>query len=72
MNSAMMKEYCQLDSTSTAILHRSVELFGLSARAYYRILKIARTIADLDHESAITTKHITEAVQYRRLPSANI
>jgi magnesium chelatase family protein len=72
MNSAMMKKYCQLDSTSTAILHRSVELFGLSARAYYRILKIARTIADLDHESAINTKHVTEAVQYRRLPSANI
>ena len=72
MTSAQMKKYCQLDSTGTAILHRSVEHFGLSARAYYRILKIARTIADLDTEDTITSRHVTEAVQYRRLQSANL
>ncbi|MDW7771844.1 MAG: YifB family Mg chelatase-like AAA ATPase [Desulfobulbaceae bacterium] len=71
MTQALMKKYCRLDTASTEILHRSVEHFGLSARAYHRILKIARTIADLDQSPDITTKHITEAVQYRRLPSAN-
>jgi len=72
MTSALMNKYCQLDSAGTDILHRSVEHFGLSARAYHRILKIARTIADLDGASTIATRHITEAVQYRRLPSANL
>jgi len=72
MNSSLMKKYCQLDSTSTAMLHRGVEHFGLSARAYHRILKLARTIADLDQASSITSRHITEAIQYRRLPSANM
>lgn len=72
MGPAQMKKYCQLDSTGTAILHRSVEHFGLSARAYHRILKIARTIADLDTSDAIAARHVTEAVQYRRLQSANL
>ncbi len=72
MGSALMKKYCQLDSGGKSILHRSVEHFGLSARAYHRILKIARTIADLDSSGSIDEKHITEAVQYRRLQSANL
>jgi magnesium chelatase family protein len=72
MTPALMKKYCRLDSTSEEILRRSVEHLGLSARAYHRILKIARTIADLDSSDSIASRHVTEAVQYRRLQSANL
>lgn len=72
MNSAMLKEFCQMDSSSVSILRKSVEHFGLSARAYNRIIKISRTIADLDNSPDISVKHITEAVQYRRSMSAKI
>jgi magnesium chelatase family protein len=72
MSPALMEEHCSLDRDGRDILLRSVEHFGLSARAYHRILKIARTIADLDREDSITSRHITEAVQYRRLASANL
>ncbi len=72
MTPALIKKYCHLDSTGEGILRRSVEHFGLSARAYHRILKIARTIADLDGSDTILSRHVTEAVQYRRPQSANL
>jgi magnesium chelatase family protein len=60
-------EYCAPDAQGEALLRQAIERLNLSARAYHRVLKVARTIADLDGEIAITTKHIAEAVQYRRL-----
>jgi len=62
-----IKTHCQLDSTSHALLEAAVKRFGLSARAYHRILKVARTIADLSEEEKISPVHIAEAIQYRSL-----
>jgi magnesium chelatase family protein len=65
MNSEAVKRYCQVDASSQQILKNAVEQLHLSARAYFRILKLARTIADLDAISDITANHIAEALQYR-------
>ncbi|WP_456388042.1 YifB family Mg chelatase-like AAA ATPase [Desulfolithobacter sp.] len=67
MGPAQLRENCRLGSDAAALLRRSIEALGLSARAYNRILKIARTIADLEEVSVINQSHIAEAVQYRRL-----
>jgi magnesium chelatase family protein len=67
MTSKQIRQYCKLDPKSAEILKRAMEKFGFSARAYDRILKVARTIADLDGASDIGTRHIAEAVQYRSL-----
>ncbi len=61
-----MEKYCQLDSASMRLLEKSVEKLGLSARGYHRILKIARTIADMDKKENLELSHVAEAVQYRR------
>ena len=62
-----MKKYCALDEPSQALLKAAMEKFGLSARAYDRILKVARTISDLDGERDIKANYIAEAIQYRNL-----
>jgi magnesium chelatase family protein len=62
-----IKKHCKIDEASCNILESAIDKLGLSARAYNRILKIARTIADLDNESHIRVDHISEAVQYRNL-----
>ena len=72
MGSRHLREHCQLDQAGADILQRSIEKLSLSARAYNRILKIARTIADLDAAPCIAIRHLTEAIQYRRSPSANL
>lgn len=61
-----IERYCGLDQSSLALLEKSVVKLGLSARAYHRILKIARTIADMDHKEGLGLSHVAEAVQYRR------
>ncbi len=67
MGSALIKEHCKLGADSVRVLERAVEKLGLSARAYHRVLKIARTIADLDHSAGIMPPHVSEAIQYRTL-----
>jgi magnesium chelatase family protein len=72
MGSKDLKKYCELNQPSQQLLEDAVERFGLSARSYHRILKIARTIADLDQAVELQTSHIAEAIQYRRLDRRNI
>ncbi len=67
MTSALTRKYCVLTEAASKILENSFEKLGLSARAYDKILKIARTIADLDNSESIETRHILEAIQYRAL-----
>lgn len=67
MNSRHIKKHCKIDGVSCNLLEAAIDKFGLSARAYNRILKIARTIADLAKEKDIQIDHISEAIQYRSL-----
>ncbi|MBQ5894430.1 MAG: YifB family Mg chelatase-like AAA ATPase [Rikenellaceae bacterium] len=67
MNSRMVREYCPLDSAARTLLERAMERLKLSARAYDRIIKVARTIADLAGEAQIAPSHIAEALTYRSL-----
>lgn len=63
----LMEQYCSLDDQSIKMLRQAIEIMRLSARAYDRIIKVARTIADLDQSDNITTDHISEAITYRNL-----
>ncbi|MCX6744830.1 MAG: YifB family Mg chelatase-like AAA ATPase [Candidatus Parcubacteria bacterium] len=60
-----IKEFCQIDTESSELLKSAVNQFHLSGRAYHRILKLARTIADLDQNAKIKISHLAEALQYR-------
>jgi len=62
-----MKTYCRLDQTGKQLLDQAVTRLGLSARAYGRILRVARTIADLADSETIEPSHLAEAIQYRNL-----
>ena len=67
MNTKQIREYCKLDETSKQLLKTAMERLNLSARAYDRILKVARTIADLENSNDVSGSHISEAIQYRSL-----
>lgn len=67
MASRHLKKHCQIGEDSRRLLEQAIDKLGLSARAYTRILKIGRTIADLDQQESIGPAHISEAIQYRSL-----
>ena len=71
MTSLMVRQYCIIDETGQAILKNAMDRLGLSARAYDRILKVARTIADLDGSAAIENGHLSEAINFRSLDRDN-
>ncbi len=70
MRPADLRKYCQLDLAGNALLKTAMQQLQLSARAYHRVLKLARTIADLNGENNIQTAHLAEALQYR--PKTNL
>jgi magnesium chelatase family protein len=67
MESNDLKKYCQLSKEAGGLLKTAMDKLGLSARAYDRILKVSRTIADLSHTKDIDATHLSEAIQYRSL-----
>ncbi len=67
MNSKMLRKYCKLDDDSHALMQNAIDKLGYSARVFDRILKVARSIADLEAVQNITSDHISEAIQYRSL-----
>ena len=72
MNSKQIKEFCKIDALSEQILQTAFDKFSISARGYTRILKVARTIADLEGEPNILARHITEAINYRNIEKIQI
>src|SRR5690606_22611578 len=60
-----VREFCRPDGEGEGVLRAAIQRLGLSARAYHRVLKLARTIADLEGVGRITSAHIAEAIQYR-------
>ena len=67
MNAALLREHCRLDAATATLLERAMDRLSLSARAYDRILKVARTIADLAGRERIETADVAEAIGYRSL-----
>ena len=67
MSTRQIRRHCQAEGEARTLLETAMERLGLSARAYDRILKVARTIADLESLETIQPEHIAEAIQYRSL-----
>jgi magnesium chelatase family protein len=71
MKPADLRRYCELDEASAGLMKQAFEAMGLTARSYDRILKVARTIADLDSSEDIQPQHLAEAIQYRAVNLGN-
>ncbi len=72
MSLKQIHRYCELDGNARGLIERAIERLGLSARAYARILKVARTIADLDHSTSVSVQHVAEAIGYRNLDRSKV
>ena len=66
-----MRKFCQMDEASAQLMKQAFEAMGLTARSYDRILKVARTVADLEGSAEIQPQHIAEAIQYRAVNLGN-
>jgi magnesium chelatase family protein len=71
MSSKLLRKHCEIDAAGQGIMKTAMERLGLSARAYDRILKVSRTIADMEASEKIDTSHLAEAIQYRSLDREN-
>ena len=71
MGPDQMRKYCQLDEDCAQLMKQAFDAMNLTARSYDRILKVARTVADLEGSEAITPDHIAEAIQYRTVNLGN-
>jgi magnesium chelatase family protein len=67
LNSREVEQFCIPEKTAATLLQRAIDQLGFSARTYHRVLKLARTVADLAHSEVITTGHLSEAIGYRSL-----
>ncbi|NLY08962.1 MAG: YifB family Mg chelatase-like AAA ATPase [Tissierellia bacterium] len=67
LNNRQIKKYCKLDEECDLLMERAFEKYKFSARTYHKILKVARTIADLDNSESITQNHLLEAIRYRSI-----
>ena len=67
LTTRLIGEFCNIDDDADILLQKAFKMLKLSVRGYERVLKVARTIADLDNEKIINVKHIAEAVQYRSI-----
>lgn len=65
MSNDEIKKYCRLDEESEELMREAYDVYGLSARGYYKLLKVARTLADMDESVDILAKHVLEALSYR-------
>ena len=72
MTSPLLKKYCPLDDKCVALLKIAMQRFGLSARAYDRIIKLSRTIADLDHNEKITPQYIAGVPKIIKITSKDL
>jgi magnesium chelatase family protein len=66
LSNRQIEDICSLDETSRQLLNHAIDKFKLSARSYHRLLKLARSIADLNDIEAIGAEHVSEAIGYRR------
>ena len=64
----MLKHYCYLNDESNNLMHLAIKKLKLSARSYYRILKVARTISDLENKENVEIEHLQEAIALNKLP----
>jgi magnesium chelatase family protein len=71
MNSRMLRNYCKIGESGNQLMKTAMERLSLSARAYDRILKVARTIADLEYSEKVDLQHLAEAIQLRSLDREN-
>ena len=72
MGSRHIKKYCRLDNASLNLMESAIDRLGLSARAFNRILKISRTIADLEGKTDVDSEDVSEAIQYRSLDRSKL